>query len=325
MNVIVLQTGLHSMIVDSGRIGHRSSGIGPCGPMDSFAYQIGNFLVGNEHPGCAIEFFQNGPELLFHEPALVSITGPGASGALNGSHIMSWRPHLIPKDSVLRLTVSGEGSIGYLSIYGGWTAHQWLGSGTTMISAGIGGVSGKLLQRNDQINFNILPWNLASRNLNWSISEIELAEVYSGEKHISCVKGPEASLQASELLDQFTSQSFQISSRSNRMGYRLAGNALKSVPMVELVSSPVDFGTIQLLPDGQLIVLMADHQTTGGYPRLANVIYTDLPRLAQYSKNRLLYFSWCPVDLAYTLYEARLKKIKDLKNSCLLKLKPYLH
>ena len=108
------------------------------------------------------------------------------------------------------------------------------------------------------------------------------------------------------------------------MGYRLKGDLLRPEKKFELVSSGVDFGTIQLPPDGQLIVLMADHQTTGGYPRLASIAHADLPRFTQFDRKKDLYFSWCTPDLAYLMYTERQKRLSEIKSSCLLRIKPYL-
>lgn len=325
MSATVLHPGLHSMLVDTGRAGHRLSGIGPSGPMDSFAYQIGNFLTGNNDSLCAIEFFQSGPELLFHQTALVAITGPGSYGILDGEKVSGWRPLIIKKDSVLKLVISGDGMVGYLNIYGGWGAQQWLGSSTTQLSAGMGGYHGRLLQRSDVIKIQ-KEYNFKdSSEISWHISDRELSSIYAAEKHICCVQGPESIKLPPATLDHFVSQRFRVSPKSNRMGYRLSGEPLIMDKKLEMISSPVDLGTIQLLPDGQLVVLMADHQTTGGYPRLASVVHADIPRLAQFSSSHDLCFSWCTPDTAYGLMNERSKKINEIKNSCLLRLKPYLH
>lgn len=326
MSVIVHHAGMHSMLVDSGREFHRSSGIAPCGPMDPFAYQVGNYLVGNDQPATAIEFFQSGPELEFMLPTLVAITGPGSGGLLDGKKVMAWRPIFIEKGSILRLSISGEGAVGYLNIHGGWKSQHWLGSGTTHLAARIGGHEGRLLMKNDELIFKTeIKGHGNPADLNWNISENELYDIYSREKHISCIRGPENEIIDSALSEKFVSQPFRISSKSNRMGYRLSGEHLTMNRKIEMISSPVDFGTIQLLPDGQLAVLMADHQTTGGYPRLATVIRTDFPRLAQFSRSRDLYFSWCTPETAYGLLNDRHQKLRELKNSCFLRLKQYLH
>ena len=91
-----------------------------------------------------------------------------------------------------------------------------------------------------------------------------------------------------------------------------------------MVSSAVDYGTIQLLPDGQLIVLMADHQTTGGYPRIGTVIHADMPRLVQFNRKKDISFTWCSADTAYQIAEERNRRLNEIKNSCMLRLKQYL-
>ena len=325
MSATIQNPGLLSLVVDNGRFGNRVFGIGPSGPLDSFAYEVGNYLAGNEELMPAIEFFHPGPEITFHESALISVTGVGISMLLNDREVWPWRPIQVSKNSKLRLLPTGLGSCGYIHILGGWKAESWLGSRTTALSIGLGGYQGRALKKGDEVDFMPTEISKNGQNLNWHISDLELGEVYSDQKHICCVPGPESAWFEQNLLDQFVSQRFQIRPNSNRMGYRLVGDALRVEKKIEMISSAVDLGTIQVLPDGQLIVLMVDHQTTGGYPRLASVVSSDLPRLAQLGKQRDLYFSWCTTEMAFALVTERKRRLKELKNSCLLRLKPYLH
>ena len=325
MSATVQNPGLLSLVVDNGRFGNRAFGVGPSGPLDSFAYEVGNYLAGNEELMPAIEFFHPGPEITFHESALISVTGVGVAMLVNDREVFPWRPIEIPKNTTVRMFPTGQGSCGYIHIHGGWKAESWRGSHTTTLSIGLGGYQGRALKKGDVLEF--IPTELSKnvQHLNWHVSEWELNEVYADQKHICCVPGPESVCFTKNQLDQFVSQRFQIRPNSNRMGYRLVGEALLLEKKIEMVSSAVDLGTIQVLPDGQLIVLMADHQTTGGYPRLASVVSPDLPRLAQLGKQRDLYFSWCTTEMAYALLAERNRRLKELKNSCLLRLKPYLH
>jgi len=325
MSATVQNPGLLSLLVDNGRFGNRAFGVGPSGPLDSFAYEVGNYLAGNEQMMPAIEFFHPGPEITFHEPTLISVTGVGVAIQLDDREVLPWRPIAVAKNTTLRLLPTGQGSCGYIHILGGWKAESWRGSRTTSLSMGLGGYQGRALKKGDDLDF--IPTEISKNNQqpNWHVSGSELGEVYSDQKHICCVPGPESGCFEKNQLEQFVSQRFQIMPNSNRMGFRLFGEALSVEKKIEMVSSAVDFGTIQVLPDGQLIVLMADHQTTGGYPRLASVVSADLPRLAQLGKQRDLYFSWSTAEMAYALLTERIRRMKELKNSCLLRLKPYLH
>lgn len=325
MSATVLSPGLLSLLVDGGRYGHRAIGVGTSGPMDPFAFEVGNYLAGNETLLPSIEFFHPGPEITFHESALIAVTGVGIAMTLDGIDVLPWRPLEVRKNSTLRLIPMGKGTCGYIAILGGWESEYWLGSRSTSLAIGTGGFQGRALKKEDTLFFKPAPGGKEGQHLNWHLAESEITEVYSDQKHISCVKGPESDWLEANLLDQFVSERFRITPRSNRMGYRLAGEPLRSSKKIEMISSAVDLGTIQLLPDGQLVVLMADHQTTGGYPRLAAVAHSDIPRLTQFGRQSDLCFSWCSIDTACTLHEERKQRVKELKNSCLLRLKSYLH
>lgn len=330
MKAIVRNPGLHALIVDEGRSGARALGIGPSGPMDIFAFMTGNFLAGNAVPAPAIEFFLPAPEIYFEDSALVAVTGPGLSVLVNEKIISAWKPFLIPPKSTLKIITNGDSICGYICVNNGWNAQEWLNSKTTSLAASMGGLNGRLLKKDDLLvslqeqQLSAEDQQLFSDHMNWQISEKEIHEVYFQDKHICCVRGPEAGKIGEPAEEAFVSGRFRISAKSNRMGYRLTGPPLINTNRLEMVSSAVDFGTIQLLPDGQLIVLMADHQTTGGYPRIATVIHADLPGLAQFNRKKDISFTWCCADTAYQIAEERSRRLNEIKNSCLLQLNQYL-
>lgn len=325
MQAVILNPGLHALIVDEGRGGYRALGIGPSGPMDNFAFMTGNFLAGNMIPAPAIEFFLPAPEIYFEASALISVTGPGLSVSVDGNLFPAWKPFVIPARSRLKIIASLESVCGYICVNGGWEAQEWLGSKTTNLPAGMGGHQGRLLKKDDHISFFPRLVRSHSDALTWQISEKEIREVYFRDKHICCVMGPESGMLGYAGEEAFTSGRFRISSKSNRMGYRLSGPPVSILNKQEMVSSAVDFGTIQLLPDGQLIILMADHQTTGGYPRIGTVISADIPGLVQFSRKQDLSFTRCSVDTAWHLSEERNRRLNEIKNSCALRLQNVLN
>ena len=327
MKAIVRNPGLHSLIVDTERSGSRALGIGPCGPMDAFAFMTGNFLAGNIKSAPAIEFFLPAPEIFFEDSALVAVTGPGLKVSVDGRNVFAWKPFMVPAKSTLKISSEGLATCGYICVNNGWDAQEWLGSKTTNLAASMGGFKGRLLKKDDVL-YSSAALRLASAGElqlpNWHISEKEIHEVYFQNKHICCVRGPEAGKIGEPAEETFVSGRFRISAKSNRMGYRLIGPPLPNNNRVELVSSAVDYGTIQLLPDGQLIVLMADHQTTGGYPRIGTVIHADMPGLVQFNRKKDISFTWCSADTAYQIAEERNRRLNEIKNSCMLRLKQYL-
>jgi antagonist of KipI len=206
------------------------------------------------------------------------------------------------------------GNRAYLSIKNGFRIKPWLGSGGTNLKAKIGGFDGRKLQNGDRIFFSSgfqVPGSkiqIPGSGLNFKISN-SVIPFYSAFPTVRAVESAEFVQLTAPGRKIFTEENFMVTQNSDRMGFRLKGAGLELEKPKEMVSSAVNFGTIQLLPDGQLIVLMADHQTSGGYPRIANVISMDLPLLAQLGTNDKVAFHLISIDAAENL---RVKFENDL-------------
>jgi antagonist of KipI len=171
------------------------------------------------------------------------------------------------------------GNRAYLSVQGGFKVHRWLGSSSTNSKAKIGGFNGRKLRTGDRLEFDD-PACEGSHRMGLSIG-LSLTQAYFNSAKIMVTPGPEFEMLTAVSHEKLFSTSFRILPNSDRMGFRIGGDDLFRMDDDELLSSGVTFGTIQLLPDGQMIILMADHQTTGGYPRILSVASRDLSRLAQ--------------------------------------------
>ncbi len=279
MSILIQNPGIFSTVQDLARIGFRSLGINPNGVMDRSAVRLVNILLSNNENAAVIEMHFPSAEIIFERDCLFAVGGADFASHLDGSRIGNWRLHRARKGSILTFQNKVQGERTYLAIEGGFHVQDWLGSASTNLSATVGGYGGRKLEANDRI---ALLSKCKSRYsfLNQQLSS-SLAPRYSRFPTVRVVKGGEYEMLNSKSQRLLESSSFQISNISNRMGYRLSGEPMVLTASTEILSSAVNFGTIQLLPDGQLIVLMADHQTTGGYPRVANVIEYDLPLLAQ--------------------------------------------
>ena len=177
----------------------------------------------------------------------------------------------------LRFRGARAGLRAYLAVAGGFAAEKWLGSASANLKAGLDGILGRRLQSGDLIETReAAPAGL----FDYRISRA-LIPVYGRFPIVRIVAGAEYELLTGHSQERFLKENFRVAPQSDRMGFRLAGPPLYLLSAREMVSSAVNFGVVQLLPDGQLIVLMADHQTSGGYPRLATVLPVDLPLLAQ--------------------------------------------
>ncbi|HRI23571.1 MAG TPA: biotin-dependent carboxyltransferase family protein [Ferruginibacter sp.] len=314
MNIIIHKQGLLATVQGKQRYGYRDAGIGPGGAMDLFAMHAANYLVGNEEDAAVLEMNFPAPEIVFRKDALISLAGADMDACVDEIPLPVWKPVLIKKDSVLKFRKPVHGSKLYLAVREGWIAEKWLGSSSTHLKAAAGGYAGRSLEKGDVIEFGEPSFFLTENKiLPWGFTSQELQEVYPVNKAMRCICGAEWSLLASSSKTIFSEQSFALNNQNDRMGYRLNGPRLFTEKPVEMISSAVDAGTVQLLPDGNLIVLMADHQTTGGYPRIASVIKADIPPLAQLNAGDEFRFTIIDAAEAEDALISRQQKLQEIK------------
>lgn len=267
MEIKFERAGLLTTVQDLGRTGHRAAGVPSGGAMDAWALRVANLLVGNAESAAALEITLTGPELVFSEAGVIALTG-GTFG-----EVPSWRPIAVKAGERLKLGALTRGCRAYLAVAGGITVERVLGSASTDLRGGFGGCGGRALRDGDVVS--TYP---AARTVteHWWIDERILPD-YSTAPTVRVVHGEHAD----EFEDAWSEAEFKVTPRSDRMGLRLDGPALVRKVTTNLASSAVAPGTIQVPPDGQPIVLMADAQTIGGYPQLAHVVRVDLPLIAQ--------------------------------------------
>lgn len=307
-----------------GREGFRAIGIGTGGAMDNFAMSVADFLAGNDASPAVLEINFPAPSILFQQRAIISLTGADFNATINQKQVPLWKPLLIQKDDLLEFKQPVMGARVYLAVQGGWQSEKWLGSYSTHLTVTAGGYLGRALQKDDIIGCNDYNFSLISNKLlPWHISQHELDKIYQPYNIIRCVKSVEWDLLGSTAQQDMENNVFTISNQSDRMGYRLQGAALSLQQPAEMISSAVDVGTIQLLPDGNLIVLMADYQTTGGYPRIAAVIKADLPKLAQLRAGATLGFTIISIKEAEDALILMKQKLVEIKTSCHLNFEKY--
>lgn len=251
--------------------------------MDRTATRLINILLNNYENAAVVEMHFPAAEIEFESACLFAVGGADLGMKLDGEDAGNWRIHRAAKGSIINFQKKLHGERAYLAVRGGFQVEKWLDSASTNFSAKIGGMRGRKLEAGDIVEFAQKHTGTAAF-AHQQISPTIIPR-YSRFPTVRVVKGGEFELLNDNSQIAFQTAHFQISNDSNRMGYRLIGEPLALSTPIELLSSAVNFGTVQLLPDGQMIVLMADHQTTGGYPRIANVIEYDLPLLAQIGPN----------------------------------------
>ncbi len=272
------KAGVLDTIQDLGNYGQQRSGINPCGAMDGYALQMANALVGNlpEEAGLELHF----PASVFkvEHPMLIALAGADMDAQLNGRPVPLLHPIKVMKNDIIHFAKLRLGYRTYMALEGGFHLAEGGYSSSTNLKAGYGGFEGRALRKGDTLMaYDPADAFIAAGVLPWTIDP----DFEEPGKTVRFLPGHEWTQLSHAEQNKFLEQEFIIDKRSDRMGCRLSGEALIIEKGDELVSSAVNFGTIQLLPDGSPIVLMADHQTTGGYPRIAHVIHADRSKMAQ--------------------------------------------
>lgn len=317
MSLKILKAGILDTIQDAGRFGYQHLGINTSGAMDILAMQTANLLLGNEINEPVLEMFFPAPDILFEQNAFITITGANFSPMINGDGIKINRTVMVKKNTVIQFPQKKKGQCCYLSVQGGFRLKAWLNSCSTNLKAGAGGYKGRKLQKDDVLEFKSSFDHARLKDsdvvkLQWRSAPLTDP---SGENEFFVLPGHEWNWLTTQSQRDFFSGAFSIAASSDRMGYRITGKKLISGNNTELVSSAVNFGTIQLLPMGELIILMADSQTTGGYPRIGHVISAHLPKLAQKQPGEKIQFRQCDLEEAERFRMCQQKELNKLRSA----------
>lgn len=276
--IAVLKPGALSTFQDLGRVGYQQLGVPANGVMDERAHRLANALVGNAQDTATLEITLMGPTLRFDAATAVAVCGADLDASIDGTPLPTAQACVVPAGATLSFGKRKSGLRAYLAVAGGFALDPVMNSHSTFVRGGYGGMQGKPLRKADVIGLRApraaLPEALPQARFAAGI-------VAAPEAPLRVVRGREWDAFSADAQAAFTSTAFRIGAQSDRMGYRLEGPALALSSPREMWSEAVAFGTIQVPPDGQPIVLMADRQTTGGYPKIAHVCAVDLPRLAQ--------------------------------------------
>ncbi|AEE50107.1 biotin-dependent carboxyltransferase family protein [Haliscomenobacter hydrossis] len=317
MSILVLNKGLQTTVQDLGRSGYAHFGINRSGAMDPLALQVGNFLVGNPGGTAALEMCFPAPALLFLEPALIALSGADFGAQIEGQNLPLLTPIWVDAGMELHFRHKQEGQYAYLSICGGLDILPWLNSSSTNLKAQWGGWQGRALLKGDRLPLAKSWPERIGRGLKIAKYHTLLSSFYDQKTPIRFVPGQHYPQLLPESRQRLHTQAWLISNASDRMGYRLAGAGLKLSSNESLLSAGLTRGSIQLPPAGQPIVLMADHQTTGGYPLLGQVIQADWARLAQLGPGRSFYLQAVDLKEAVRLYAEQGRFLRRLKVGCL--------
>lgn len=273
----VKKAGLLTTFQDTGRTGYQRFGVPVSGAMDQFALQVANILVGNPRTFVCMEVTFIGPELTVcaKDPVMIAITGADLEPKVNGRNIPMWQSFRAQHGDVLSFGKHQNGVRAYIAISGGYDVPYIFNSQSTDLQSGFG----KQVEKSTYIP------GFPSGNPEYKKRiGLKKAEIPTYDKNVtvSIVEGPHAHYFTEEGYTLFYEQPFTVDTASNRMGYRLRSDKKITLQKdAEIWSDAVPFGGIQIPKGGQPIILMADRQTTGGYPRIGTVLSTDIPKVAQ--------------------------------------------
>lgn len=298
-NVIVRKAGVYSTFQDNGRFGFRSYGVPESGAMDTYSHNIANALVGNEKNCATIECTMGGLCLEFNINTVIALTGAGIV-LINGKSIPLYQPHNIALNDVVEIRFNNNGIRTYLAVQGGFTSKVMMNSRSASPKINIGTTLKK--------DIGLRVEKSATKQILKKIDKLDIP-VFESHKIIRIMDGNEIDLINKESMKQFYTQEYALSNRCDRMGYLLEGKPIYIENKVEMLSTAVVKGTIQLTPSGQLIVLMHDCQTTGGYPRIGQIAAIDLPVMAQLKQGDTIHFKRISFEEAEALYLTQQKTI----------------
>ena len=326
MSLRIIKAGVCDTIQDSGRYGYQHLGINPSGVMDRFSAGLANTLLGKDPNAPVIEMHFPAMRIRFEQPTVICITGGDFAPSLDGTPLPMNQPVAVNANTVLKFERLISGARAYLALLHDFKISAWMSSFSTNMKAGVGGWHGRTLMADDilplssQWKINALPGGEPFHVLAW-----KAADKVDHRIEIEFLIGSEWHWLTDEAKENFLESPYQLSYNTDRMGYPLTGKELELKEKEQLISSAVSFGTIQLLPNGQLIIFMADLQTTGGYPRIAHVITAHLPILAQKKANDLIRFVKTDLQTAEKKMAKQQKYLQQLQIACKFRMEKFVH
>lgn len=304
MSIKVIQAGPLTTIQDRGRFGYQRSGIGQAGAMDQEAYAAANKLASNLPGAAVLEMTMMGATLEFTAKHLCALTGADMQAKLDGVPQETYKSFYVEAGQTLTLGFAKTGLRGYFAVQGGIDVPKELGSRSTDVKSHLGGLEGRPLKNGDVLEVG------ESDGLPPIYDSLPVPELLD-EVAVRAIPGPQEDFFTEKGLDTFYNTSYTVTPQSDRMGIRFDGTAIENKAGVDIISDGITFGSVQIPANGMPIVLMADHQTAGGYAKIATVVSADLPKLAQVKPGNKVRFIKCsileaqlqPIDIVLKLVD----------------------
>lgn len=311
--MIVLRPGPHTTVQDLGRHGWQRDGVPVGGAMDDVAARIANWLVGNAADAALLEATLAGPAIEITADTIVAVTGADMDARVGGRLLPPWFAQPVRAGETLELGAARTGCRAYLAFAGGIDVPSVLGSRSTYARARLGGLEGRALARGDVLQLKRAPATAPAQAASGGRRGVKVDRLRRRAGVVRVMPGPQLAQLTPFAREAFLGDAYVLTPDSDRMGLRFAGTRLGLRAPVEVLSAGVATGTVQLPPGGEPIVLMADRQTTGGYPRLGEVATVDLPQLAQLRPGDAIRFAEIAPREAELLYLSRERELDRLR------------
>ena len=290
----VLKPGFFTTVQDLGRYGYLRYGVPISGAMDTFSLVAANLIVANNPDDACLEITLIGPELQALTKTQIAITGGAASPKINGQHVPMWQTLEVQEGAVVSFGKVESGCRAYLSIRGGVDTPPVLGSRSTYVRGGFGGINGRQLKTEDIIG----GFDASLLKVGYSMPE-ELVPQFTGQFKARVILGPQADMFTERGITTFLSSQYKVTLEADRMGYRLEGPIIEHKAKADIISDALLPGAVQIPKNGKPIMIMRDAQTAGGYPKIAVIITPDVSTLGQAKTNDIIEFSKITIQQAH--------------------------
>jgi antagonist of KipI len=297
MSVIRVQApGLLTTVQDLGRGGFGPLGVSPSGAADPISLRLGNRLVANAEGAAGLEMTLLGGTFSFPNGVILALTGSDFGATLDGAVVDPWTSIDILTGQTLRVGPARSGARCYLCVHGGIAVKPFLGSASTHILSGLGGFEGRALRKGDVLNIGSATGSFRRRTI-----ASQALDRLAPRKTLRVTPGPQSSWFSDSSLRSFYSGTYRVGEQSNRMGLRLEGAPMKQSSGGEMITEGVSLGAVQVPHGGLPIILFVEQQTTGGYPKIANVISADIHRVGQLRPRDEIRFELVTLEIARSL------------------------
>ena len=301
MALTVIRPGMLTTLQDLGRWGQQNSGVPVAGPMDWYSHRLANQLVGNDERAALLEITLIGPELEANAEARCVLAGAQFDVAVNGKNIDPTTPFVVQEGARVKIGARRKGARAMLAVRGGFDLPPIFGSRATSVIAAMGPLGGRPLKAGDVLPVGDVKEHEASRGFGLPLPD--------GGARLRVLLGPHDAMFTAAARDTLLASRYLVTPESNRMGYRLHGTPLAHCSEAEILSDATPIGSLQVPGSGQPILLMADRQTTGGYPKIATVITADLPIAGQLAPGDWIEFEGCTRSAAAEALRARTREL----------------